>query len=81
MTENLLLLVGGLGAGFINTLASSGSAIAVPIFLRSGSRSPVCGSFMPNGVLPLTHLELKSQLDVAAFVVDPIAHPVRVYLR
>jgi uncharacterized membrane protein YfcA len=36
MTQYLLLLVGGLGAGFINTLASSGSAIALPIFLFLG---------------------------------------------
>ncbi|MGH8071710.1 MAG: sulfite exporter TauE/SafE family protein [Candidatus Entotheonellia bacterium] len=33
MTEYLLLLIGGMAAGFINTLASSGSAITLPIFL------------------------------------------------
>jgi uncharacterized membrane protein YfcA len=36
MTQYLILLIGGLGAGFINTLASSGSAIALPIFLFLG---------------------------------------------
>jgi uncharacterized membrane protein YfcA len=36
MTEYLLLLLGGMGAGFINTLASSGSAITLPIFLFLG---------------------------------------------
>jgi hypothetical protein len=31
-----LLLIGGISAGFINTLASSGSAITLPIFLFLG---------------------------------------------
>jgi uncharacterized membrane protein YfcA len=36
MTHYLLLLIGGLAAGFINTLASSGSAITLPILLFLG---------------------------------------------
>jgi uncharacterized protein len=36
MTQHLLLLVGGMASGFINTLASSGSAVALPIFLFLG---------------------------------------------
>jgi uncharacterized membrane protein YfcA len=36
MTQYLLLLIGGMVAGFINTLASSGSAISLPIFLFLG---------------------------------------------
>ena len=36
MTTYLLLLIGGMAAGFINTLASSGSAISLPIFLFLG---------------------------------------------
>jgi uncharacterized protein len=36
MTRYLLLLIGGLVAGFINTLASSGSAITLPILLFLG---------------------------------------------
>ena len=36
MTQYLLLLIGGVAAGFINTLASSGSAITLPILLFLG---------------------------------------------
>jgi uncharacterized membrane protein YfcA len=36
MTQYLLLFIGGLAAGFINTLASSGSAVSLPIFLFLG---------------------------------------------
>src|SRR5919197_3024762 len=36
MTQHLLLFIGGLAAGFINTLASSGSAVSLPIFLFLG---------------------------------------------
>jgi uncharacterized membrane protein YfcA len=36
MTEHGLLFLGGLTAGFINTLASSGSAISLPILLFLG---------------------------------------------
>jgi uncharacterized protein len=36
MTEYLLLLIGGIAAGFINTLASSGSAITLPVLLFLG---------------------------------------------
>lgn len=36
MTQYILLLIGGMAAGFINTLASSGSAISLPIFLFLG---------------------------------------------
>jgi uncharacterized membrane protein YfcA len=36
MTQHLLLFIGGFAAGFINTLASSGSAVSLPIFLFLG---------------------------------------------
>jgi uncharacterized protein len=36
MTEYILLLIGGMAAGFINTLASSGSAITLPILVFLG---------------------------------------------
>jgi uncharacterized membrane protein YfcA len=37
MTRSLLPLIGGMAAGFINTLASSGSATSLPILLSSSS--------------------------------------------
>ena len=43
MTQHLLLFIGGLAAGFINTLASSGSAVSLPIFLFLGFAPHVKG--------------------------------------
>jgi uncharacterized protein len=44
MTQYILLLIGGMAAGFINTLASSGSAITLPILLVLGFAPPVANA-------------------------------------
>jgi uncharacterized protein len=51
MTRSLLLLVGGMVSGFINTLASSGSAISLPIFIFLGFPPHVANATNRLGVL------------------------------
>jgi uncharacterized membrane protein YfcA len=51
MTQYVLLLVGGMASGFINTLASSGSAVALPIFLFLGFSPHVANATNRLGVL------------------------------
>src|SRR5262245_33110508 len=51
MPQYVLLLLGGLASGFINTLASSGSAIALPIFLFLGYSPHVANATNRLGVL------------------------------
>jgi uncharacterized protein len=51
MTLYVLLLVGGIASGFINTLASSGSAVALPIFLFLGFEPHVANATNRLGVL------------------------------
>jgi uncharacterized membrane protein YfcA len=51
MTQHFLLLVGGMASGFINTLASSGSAISLPIFLFLGFEPHVANATNRLGVL------------------------------
>ena len=51
MTRYFLLLLGGVASGFINTLASSGSAISLPIFLFLGFPPHVANATNRLGVL------------------------------
>ena len=51
MTQHFLLLIGGIASGFINTLASSGSAVALPIFLFLGFSPHVANATNRLGVL------------------------------
>ncbi len=51
MTQHVLLLVGGVASGFINTLASSGSAISLPIFLFLGFPPHVANATNRLGVM------------------------------
>jgi uncharacterized membrane protein YfcA len=51
MTRYFLLLVGGVVSGFIKTLASSGSAISLPIFLFLGFPPHVANATNRLGVL------------------------------
>lgn len=41
LTSSLLLIVGGVAAGFINTIAGSGSLITLPLLIFAGLPAPV----------------------------------------